>query len=390
MEIAVAKGLGKEQRTVHPIDLAREYVKSEVQIPALNSELSKKIKNKIRHSDLWLDRFSRVGDLLYYLQRFNAEKKDPIYLEIKSLGLATFEDIVGTFEEKFEPWANDCLRISDFIIGQEYSVYDILILARNYDTRAGGMFVLEANGEPVAVIIKATLSDGHYANEWIQPGEILKYYLKSISGDFGLHFKPNKTIIENPNIPVVTFTRDSKFAPFIYRGVFRYVNLVAEQNGAKAFILQKPKEAMGAAIMSLKKAQEHLEKGLQKAKERSKKERRERLAKAPKRPISYSVTTTAYLRNPDVIAEVLDRARGICEGCVKPAPFLRGSNGEPYLEVHHRLPLAQGGEDTVENAIALCPNCHRERHFGILYVLKGQHLGAAKPPANPLINEVVA
>ncbi|OOL15317.1 hypothetical protein BXQ27_32765, partial [Klebsiella aerogenes] len=28
--------------------------------------------------------------------------------------------------------------------------------------------------------------------------------------------------------------------------------------------------------------------------------------------------------------------------------------------------LSNGGEDSVENAIALCPNCHRQAHFGVL------------------------
>ncbi|WP_342542729.1 HNH endonuclease signature motif containing protein [Paenisporosarcina sp. FSL H8-0542] len=36
----------------------------------------------------------------------------------------------------------------------------------------------------------------------------------------------------------------------------------------------------------------------------------------------------------------------------------------PYLEVHHIKRLADNGEDSVENAIAVCPNCHRELHFG--------------------------
>jgi len=27
--------------------------------------------------------------------------------------------------------------------------------------------------------------------------------------------------------------------------------------------------------------------------------------------------------------------------------------------------LSQGGEDIVENAIATCPNCHRQLHFGV-------------------------
>ncbi|VXC37053.1 HNH endonuclease signature motif containing protein [Massilia sp. 9I] len=370
METIVKSDAENDEQRADPIELARAFVKSTVQIPALNSALSQEIKNKIKHSDQWLDRFTRVGDLLYYLQRFNAAKNDPIYQEIKKHGLETFEDIVGKFEERFQPWANDCLKISDFVIGQQYPVHDILILARNYDTRAGGMFVLEANDEPVAVIIKATLSEGRYPNEWIQSGEILKYYLKSISGKFGLHFKPNKAIKDNPDIPVVTFTRDSETAPFIFRGVFNYVDLVEEDEGRKAFKLRRVSEVSNATVMSFEQVQEKLEKGVRKSKERTRSERLKRLATAPKRPISYSVKTTAFLRNPDVIAEVLYRAQGICESCVKPAPFLRSSNEEPYLEVHHRLPLSQGGEDTIENAIALCPNCHRERHFGSLYAMK--------------------
>ena len=51
-------------------------------------------------------------------------------------------------------------------------------------------------------------------------------------------------------------------------------------------------------------------------------------------------------------------------GCRKPAPFQKRRTDEPYLEVHHKKPLAQGGEDTVKNAEALCPNCHRKAHFG--------------------------
>jgi 5-methylcytosine-specific restriction endonuclease McrA len=31
---------------------------------------------------------------------------------------------------------------------------------------------------------------------------------------------------------------------------------------------------------------------------------------------------------------------------------------------HHVKQLAHGGEDTVENAIAVCPNCHRKAHHG--------------------------
>lgn len=97
--------------------------------------------------------------------------------------------------------------------------------------------------------------------------------------------------------------------------------------------------------------------------------RQERLKKAPAKPKKIPRTVYVYQRNPDVVAEVLDRANGVCERCKKPAPFNRRKQedekeGTPYLEVHHKIFLSHGGDDTVENAEALCPNCHREKHYG--------------------------
>ena len=92
--------------------------------------------------------------------------------------------------------------------------------------------------------------------------------------------------------------------------------------------------------------------------------RRERLRRAQKNPDRIPVASYEFARNPDVVAEVLYLAKGICGQCVSMAPFARRSDGSPYLEVHHKVPLAAGGEDTVENAVALCPNCHRELHYG--------------------------
>lgn len=92
--------------------------------------------------------------------------------------------------------------------------------------------------------------------------------------------------------------------------------------------------------------------------------RQKRLAKAPKRPVKVIATTTIFLRNPDVIAEALFQANGKCQRCKAPAPFNRRGTKVPYLEVHHKKPLSKGGEDTIRNAIALCPNCHRKMHYG--------------------------
>ncbi|MBV5313180.1 MAG: HNH endonuclease [Prolixibacteraceae bacterium] len=92
--------------------------------------------------------------------------------------------------------------------------------------------------------------------------------------------------------------------------------------------------------------------------------RNSRLESAPRYPEKIIVVSTGFRRNSDVIAEVLTRANGKCELCHGDAPFLKASDETPYLEVHHWTPLAENGEDTVANAAALCPNCHKQAHFG--------------------------
>ncbi len=71
-----------------------------------------------------------------------------------------------------------------------------------------------------------------------------------------------------------------------------------------------------------------------------------------------------YVREPAVVAYAMKKAKGKCGDCNQKAPFTSKSTGLPYLEVHHKIPLKDGGSDTADNVIALCPNCHRKKHFG--------------------------
>jgi hypothetical protein len=62
------------------------------------------------------------------------------------------------------------------------------------------------------------------------------------------------------------------------------------------------------------------------------------------------------------VAELVRRrAGGHCMLCEKAAPF-RAKGGRPFLEVHHLEWLSRGGADTPDNAVALCPDCHRRMH----------------------------
>lgn len=75
-------------------------------------------------------------------------------------------------------------------------------------------------------------------------------------------------------------------------------------------------------------------------------------------------TTQEYHRRSKLIRDyALIRANGICELCNNKAPFST-LKGFPFLEVHHILKLADDGPDEPANVAALCPNCHRESHFG--------------------------
>ena len=71
----------------------------------------------------------------------------------------------------------------------------------------------------------------------------------------------------------------------------------------------------------------------------------------------------AYDRSRSVREYVLARANGHCEACRKPAPFAR-ENGQPYLEPHHTRRLSDGGADHPRWVGGICPNCHREIHYG--------------------------
>jgi 5-methylcytosine-specific restriction enzyme A len=70
----------------------------------------------------------------------------------------------------------------------------------------------------------------------------------------------------------------------------------------------------------------------------------------------------AFARDPAVRSAVLKRANGRCEYCDTPGFAL--PDGSFFLETHHIVPLSESGPDHVTNVAALCPNHHREAHYG--------------------------
>jgi 5-methylcytosine-specific restriction endonuclease McrA len=83
----------------------------------------------------------------------------------------------------------------------------------------------------------------------------------------------------------------------------------------------------------------------------------------PEQTPSRTTETTEYTRSEAVKNYAKARADGACEHCGDPAPF-SNPDGDPYLHAHHVHELSDGGADTPETVIAVCPNCHYHAHHG--------------------------
>ncbi len=106
------------------------------------------------------------------------------------------------------------------------------------------------------------------------------------------------------------------------------------------------------------------EKKFKKSYDSTPEERLQRIKKSDKKPRSKKILTQYHVRNADIKAEILYRAKGICGFCKQKAPFITRKYSRPFLEHHHIIPLSEDGKDSLENSMALCPNCHREAHYG--------------------------
>lgn len=79
--------------------------------------------------------------------------------------------------------------------------------------------------------------------------------------------------------------------------------------------------------------------------------------------------THVYVRDPIVAANALCNADYKCEVCAEHETFIRKSNGKPYTEPHHLVPIKYQSRfgvslDVENNIVSLCSNCHNRIHYG--------------------------
>lgn len=206
-----------------------------------------------------------------------------------------------------------------------------------------------------------------YDDRW--EGNILHYTGMGSEGDQSFDSNQNKTLSEsNENGVAVHFFEVFKEKEYTYVGQVKlaglpYTEQQMDKNNKMRSVCVFPLRLVDAEHFVLKEDINNIEDVRSKsARKLSDEELLEKAEHARKTAEPVQQVSKGYKRNMYVSENAKRRANGICQLCLNLAPF-RDHKSEPYLETHHIVWLAQGGDDSIENTVALCPNCHRKMHI---------------------------
>ena len=219
-----------------------------------------------------------------------------------------------------------------------------------------------------SLVIVSDRTRGIYEDRWVD--NTLHYTGMGLEGDQELDTAQNKTLKESGTNGVSVYLFEVlESGSYIFQGPVQlsgnpyqetqpdikdrprkvWIFPLSLKGGATPYPLPEP--------VVLKNREQHV----REAKRLSDAELEKRVKYSTKIPGTRQVVTTAYDRNTNVAELARRRSKGFCQLCELPAPF-KDKRGEPFLESHHIVWLSGSGEDSIENTVALCPNCHRKMH----------------------------
>lgn len=208
-----------------------------------------------------------------------------------------------------------------------------------------------------------------YEDKWC--GNTLHYTGMGKKGDQDINASQNRTLNES-NINGVDVFLFEVFEGnnYIYRGQVKlsetpYQEKQKDEDGLLRNVWIFPVKVVDNHEVTIEK--EVIDNNFEKKKKKARKlsnaelETKAKDSQSAKTSVRTTVSQT-YERNPYVTEYAKRVANGVCQLCGMPAPF-KNKLGEPYLETHHIEWLSRGGSDTIENTVALCPNCHKKMHI---------------------------
>ena len=254
------------------------------------------------------------------------------------------------------------MNIEDYKVGSHYSNDDIC--KAFLCSPQGGM---RRSQKTNTLVLVANHIKSIFDDRW--DDNVMYYTGMGMKGDQSLSFMQNKTLSEsNTNNVDVHFFEVFTEKVYTYQGQvmlalkpFQELQDDEDGNSRSVWVFPLKRKDGTAPVVPKKELDKTFERKVKKASTLTLDELKAKASKSTPKPGSRVATTTSYQRDPNVVNYTLKRANGICELCEQPAPFKK-KNGDPYLEVHHVAQLANDGDDTINNTVALCPNCHRRMH----------------------------
>lgn len=246
-------------------------------------------------------------------------------------------------------------------IGKSYSNQELQEIFHCANT--GGMrFVKKAN----TLLIISNDLEGFYKNRW--DGNILYYVGMGMKGDQDLNFHQNKRLKNHKALKTSLYLFEVfEKKRYMYLGIpelllepYQEKQIDSEGHKRNVWIFHlRITESLLSENFIIQKNKE-IERTCKKMSDGELKERITNVTHL--KPSMRKTTSDTFERNPYVAEYTKREAKRICQLCLKAAPF-SNKNGEPYPEVQHIKWLSQCGNDTLENTVALCPNCHRKMHI---------------------------
>lgn len=227
--------------------------------------------------------------------------------------------------------------------------------------QCGNMGGMRRSKRTGTLVIISDDTKGLYKDIW--KNGILHYTGMGKIGDQVLKGNQNYTLFySNTNGVEVHLFEVLEKAVYTYKGVVvlaaePYIAKQPDDNGDLRNVWMFPLKPISDAPETV--SMEPSEKVIRKFTD---KEIARRAAVKPVGSTRKTVNETVYYRDPYLKEMVKRIANGKCQLCGNEAPFL-DKNGDPYLEEHHVIRLADGGSDSMENIVAVCPNCHRKMHI---------------------------
>lgn len=247
-------------------------------------------------------------------------------------------------------------------------VYTNDVIAKVFKcSKQGGM--RKSNTTNTLVLISKQTGSSVYHDTWVD--NMLHYTGMGQEGDQKLDFAQNRTLKDSAkNGVTVHLFEVFKDTEYTYAGIIElaglpYDAIEPDRNNTKRIVYKFPLKLKTSEYCPNNETLIQNEKKLEKSISRKTIQEIKELAIEKsklneKKNLVRKVSTYNYERSLVIREYVKELANGICQLCDNKAPF--EVKGKPFLHVHHIKYLSNGGTDTIENAIAVCPNCHAKIH----------------------------